>query len=324
MIDGSRREECDPVELSPADAGACLQLSIAAGWNQTAEDWWMMLTAARGFGFRAGETLVATALFLPYRFSVGWIAMVLVDAEYRRRGLASALLQRCIDAAASPGVTAMLDATADGREVYSRMGFIEGPRITRFLSPGVTGGTLHDRPATYAAFSETSIQPLTRAKHRDVVRLDGEVVGSSRDVVLSDIMHRAADRCVVLVDAGGAVKGYALGRPGRIANHIGPVVAPGLTDAIALVRHLIDRSTGSIIIDVPDMHEALQTELIESGFRPQRSLVRMARTSPNQTSPGAAANTATTAAATAATNAAAGFGFPDMTRMFAIGGPAIG
>ena len=300
MIDRSLRDECISVELSPADASACLELSAAAGWNQTGEDWWMMLTAGRGFGYRAGEALIATALFLPYRVSCGWIAMVLVEAEYRRRGLATALMQKCIGAARSAGMTAMLDATADGREVYSRMGFADGPRITRFWSPGVEQCTRQDN-------SVTSIQPLAGEMFGDVLRLDMEVMGSSRDIVLSDIMRRAADRCLVQVDAKGVATGFALGRPGRMASQIGPIVASRATDAVDLVKRVVINSTGPLIIDVPDIHEALPSELTALGFRPQRSLVRMAL-------PGARGEDRASGAAE----------FPDISRMFAIAGPAIG
>ena len=79
--------------LALAQVSAALELSAEAGWNQTIEDWKIFLAHGRVTGvFATNRRLVATAATLPYaRF--GYIAMVLVTAAFRHRGIATRLLR---------------------------------------------------------------------------------------------------------------------------------------------------------------------------------------------------------------------------------------
>src|SRR5437762_743973 len=90
-----------PLQL--ADIPAAWRLSTEAHWDQTSEDWRLMIAraplqgdAALGLATPAGQ-LVASAMTLAYGDRFGWISMVLVTEPWRGRGLASGLLRRCID-----------------------------------------------------------------------------------------------------------------------------------------------------------------------------------------------------------------------------------
>src|ERR1700744_4989605 len=111
--------------LSPEDALAGLALSDEAGWNQTLEDWRCFLLCGTVFGMRDDEgRVIATAALLPSP-PVTWISMVLVTAHWRRRGLANALMTRCIETARAHNLEPWLDATPAGAAVYRPMGFAE-------------------------------------------------------------------------------------------------------------------------------------------------------------------------------------------------------
>ena len=61
--------------LTPADVPSAMELSKAANWNQTPEDWLRVLQLA-GEGFRCVEAagkIVATASLLPYGTRLAWI-----------------------------------------------------------------------------------------------------------------------------------------------------------------------------------------------------------------------------------------------------------
>jgi GNAT superfamily N-acetyltransferase len=60
--------------------------------------------------------------------------------DYRRRGLATRLLRRCLDDIAAAGLTAALDATAPGQTVYRALGFEDLWSFTRLVA--------HRRPRT--------------------------------------------------------------------------------------------------------------------------------------------------------------------------------
>ena len=83
------------------DLAAAQGLVAEAGWNQNAADWRVFLELGQGFAVRDGERLAATAATLPYPSGFGWISMVLVGGEYRRRGDTETPYQEDVTAAAS-------------------------------------------------------------------------------------------------------------------------------------------------------------------------------------------------------------------------------
>src|SRR3954471_20248053 len=88
-----------------------LLLSEEAHWNQNEADWRFFLTKGIVFGIRDGDgRLIATAAVLRYTSNNAWISMVLVTQNWRRRGLATRLLDACLKAAAKHGLTTWLDA----------------------------------------------------------------------------------------------------------------------------------------------------------------------------------------------------------------------
>src|SRR5690606_23401290 len=128
-----------PLTLADIDAG--MALVIEAGWNQISADWRFMLSAGHGTGVRDGAgRVVATSVVLPYRPSIGWIGMVLVAGEYRKRGFATGLLRQAIEYCQAAQLAPMLDATPAGREVYRRLGFSDGETIERWRGDGVGAG----------------------------------------------------------------------------------------------------------------------------------------------------------------------------------------
>ena len=92
--------------LGEDDLDGALALSAEAGWNQVAADWLLMLRLGSGFAVRDGGRVVATALALPYPPAFGWVSMVLVHGPYRRRGLATRLVERATAALTGDGLAA--------------------------------------------------------------------------------------------------------------------------------------------------------------------------------------------------------------------------
>ncbi|NIA21078.1 MAG: GNAT family N-acetyltransferase, partial [Anaerolineaceae bacterium] len=82
------------------DVADGLELCREAGWNQVAADWRRLLDLEPGGVFVAEEAgwLCATASVISYGTRTGWIGMLMVHPDYRRRGIASALMARCIQA----------------------------------------------------------------------------------------------------------------------------------------------------------------------------------------------------------------------------------
>lgn len=237
--------------IDPARLDACLRLSGLAGWNQLGEDWRIFLDhgVVLGIDNDAG-TLVATGAVLPYD-GFAWISMVLVDPACRRQGLGTRILEGCLAETTRRGLVPLLDATEAGEPLYRGLGF--GPlfRLTRWVGQGGAGARL--RPARQADLA-----------------LDAEVFGSPRDFVLEGLKARAPQ----LAGAGG---GFVLGRPGRTATQIGPVVAEDEQHAAALIEHGLAGAEGPVLIDLVAGRPELERLLAGRGFTIQRRFLRMAR-----------------------------------------------
>ena len=244
-------------ELSPADAPAGLALSDEAGWNQTLEDWHVFLEQGTVFGMRddAGG-VIATAALLPSP-PVTWISMVLVTASWRRRGLANALMTRCIETARARGLEAWLDATWAGAAVYRPMGFAETSLALSRLRRTSGNAATH----VHRAASAATLQKLLEADRRAMGFERGEL-----------IRHFAARRGSAIYETDGAI---GLTRAGRKASQIGPVYAANATAAIALFDSILATHAGSLLIDLSTTHSEAHEFLLSRGFMFERPFARM-------------------------------------------------
>jgi GNAT superfamily N-acetyltransferase len=253
--------------LTAADAQAALPLSAEAGWNQTTADWAFMLREGSGIGLRDGaDRRVGSALALPLGERLSWISMVLVARDARRRGIGTRLLRRTIEAVREAGRVAGLDATELGRPVYLPLGFRDLYTVSRLWLDALAPS----EPALIAG----TIRPFVAAELPGIVAFDRPRSGMQRSHVLAYLLQQAAEAAFV-AEVEGGIAGYALGRPGRIAFQVGPVVADREDVAIALVSHALASLDGAAIIDVPDAHADLRAWLDRHGAVRQRGFTRM-------------------------------------------------
>ena len=242
------------VELWPDDAKAALLLSTEAHWNQTEADWLTFLTNGIVFGVRDGAQLAATAALLPYSADNAWISMVLVTASWRRRGIATRLVDACLDAARKRGLTTWLDATPAGAAVYGPLGFtptIELRRL-RLASSG---------PGAGASLETASID--------DFIARDCRTIGFERRKLLRTFHARPGSR---LVSDDGAA---ALVRDGRTARQIGPVFADDAAGALGLVNAIAKSEGGPLIIDAVHSQTDFVNGLTTAGWTIERPFQRM-------------------------------------------------
>jgi GNAT superfamily N-acetyltransferase len=244
--------------IMTADIPAGLALVSEAGWNQTAADWRFMLAAGRGRGLRDDSgRLIASSIVLPYRPGVGWVGMVLVGAAYRKRGHATRLIEDAVAYCRTAGLVPMLDATPPGREVYRRLGFADGETIERWRGQG-GGGTV-----------AAGVTDVERA-----IELDRAAFGADRSALIVDLAQRAG--APFLSFAGGTL----LGRRGRTATQLGPLLASERATALTLCERAIDAAHGPVLLDIPARETALRQLLESRGFALERSFTRMSLGAP--------------------------------------------
>jgi GNAT superfamily N-acetyltransferase len=253
-------------QLTADDLESAFTLSATAGWNQRLEDWRMLLTLAPAgcFAAVAHGRIVGTSIGINYR-TFGWIAMMLVDPEYRGHGLGAQLLQAAMDAVPS-NLPVRLDATPLGRPLYERHGFVEETSLTRLVAHAPDG-------------FPRSVETIERATASDVpeiINIDGSVFGADRTAVFDWSVTDA--RYARIGRDGDRVLGYCFGRGGRVFDHIGPVIAREEDQARALVSSVIADVPGRpVAIDAYDRQERFCDWLRSIGFRAERPLFRMAR-----------------------------------------------
>ena len=256
--------------LTLADAEGGVRLSEEAGWNQTVEDWRMMLAAAPAIGQLGDDgTLAATALVMPYGSRIGWIAMVLTTASHQRRGLATANLRWAIETCDQMGLMAGLDATPAGREVYRPLGFHDVWPLQRWVR---VRAALAGRESLTGAV----VKPANAADVDELAALDADVFGARREALLGYLLRNQSRHAWLAVENGKTV-GFVLARAGRLAHHVGPLVASDHELASALLDHALTGVEGEVTIDVPDHQPAFLRRLQDVGFAPARPFTRMIR-----------------------------------------------
>jgi len=252
--------------MTMTDVGAGMRLKDLAGWNQTSADWERFLSASPDgcFVAEAEGRVVGTVTTIAYQGRFGWIGMVLVDPEFRGRGIGTRLLNRAIENLDSRSIpTLKLDATPQGKPIYEKLGFVSEYEVERWtLARPARGTTAHT---------------LGPPRLEDVLELDGEVFGADRSALLRTLVSAAPDFTLAVREHGG-LAGYAFGRRGSVADHLGPWTAQQESVACELLDEFLARSSrDKIFVDCLKSNPFAKTLLRARGFEFSRPLTRMVR-----------------------------------------------
>lgn len=248
--------------LGEEHLAGCLALSTSANWNQNEADWRMMLAIGRGWGLSLADgTLVASTLVLPYGDKFAWVSMVLVLPEHRRMGYASRLLRVAIADLENRALTPILDATPAGREVYQHEGFRDCWTFSRLATQS---------PSSQAA--DRGVRAIRESDWAWMLELDAQAFGARRESLLRALARRLPQ--AALVSEG---KGFLLGREGREAHQLGPLVARDAETAQALLTQALRALQPPVYLDVVGHAPGLREWLEARGFWFQRPFTRMVR-----------------------------------------------
>ena len=257
--------------LGEPHLAGCLALSRSAHWNQNEADWRLMLGFGRGWGITAEDgTLAASTLVLPYGGKFAWIAMVLVLPEHRRKGFATQLLKRALDENAKSGRLSILDATPAGQEVYKQEGF-KGTWGFKRLS---LSGSPREIP------EKNNLRKMEARDWPHILDLDRKAFGGDREVVLRDLARRLPQAALV------SESGFVLGREGREATQIGPLVARDEHGAYELLCAALSSVKPPVYLDLLDSRGEIKGRLEKAGFELQRPFTRMVHTPGEARAPG--------------------------------------
>jgi GNAT superfamily N-acetyltransferase len=242
--------------LRSGDLPGAMELSRAAGWNQTIEDWETLLRLdPQGcFAIELDDRIVATTTLLCYGEKLAWIGMVLTRPEYRRMGFAKRLMQTALDRAAELKIECIkLDATAEGQPLYERLGFQSEQVIERWFC---------DQPqkTEHAKVALSHISPSPE--------VDRAAFGANRTHLLAELETRNVPTTTA--------EAYCFSRNGTNLRYLGPCVATEPQAARVVIEQTLRTSTASgwywDLLSSNKMAIELAGEL---GFVPKRRLERM-------------------------------------------------
>jgi len=231
-------------------------LSGAAGWNQIAADWMLLLRLHPDgcLGIECDGNVVATATLICHGDRLAWLGMVLTNPAYRNRGFAHRLVESALRIAEAKKIRSVkLDATDQGRSLYESLGFRKERIIERWSRTGVIPPSLNPRNPVGTPDFE----------------LDREAFGADRTQVLELL---AADGLPFVAEDG-----FAMLRPGARASYIGPCVARSPESAQSLIETCLSAGGHEWYWDLfPSNHHAMKIAE-DLNFKTERALVRMVR-----------------------------------------------
>ena len=256
--------------LAADDLDEAFGLSATAGWNQRIADWRMLLELAPAGAFTAvaGDRIVGTAIGIDYG-TFGWIAMMLVDPAWRRRGIGARLLEAAMGAV-PPEIPIRLDATPLGRPLYRHYGFEDESQLTRHVADATRSAV---EPT--GADTASNVHRLKPADLPGVIAQDDGVFGARRRMLLEWALD-GAPQYAHAIETGAGIH-YCFGRAGRLFDQIGPVVADD-ESAPALVSAAVAAAEGrAVVVDAFDRYPHFTGWLGRHGFAASRPLFRMCR-----------------------------------------------
>jgi GNAT superfamily N-acetyltransferase len=253
--------------LDHSDITAGMALKDFAGWNQTAADWERFLRASP-VGCFAAEIhgkVVGTSATIVYEDRFAWVGMVLVDPEYRKRGIGTRLLERAVEHLDKLGIpTIKLDATPQGKPIYEKMGFVPEYEIERWV--------LHREAVPLPSVARAGVPDIER-----IIEHDREIFGADRGELLRSL-HLDAPDFTLASELEGEIIGYALGRGGSHADHLGPWMAWDEPTGRDLLDEFLQRSArDTVFVDCLKNNEMARQLLLSRGFLISRLLTRMVR-----------------------------------------------
>jgi len=259
----------DGVELrrmTDADLPAAQALTDELRWPHRPADWELAFRHAEGFVAERDGQVVGTGLRFRWGPQAATIGLVIVAPAQQGRRIGHRLMSTLLDGL--DGRRVRLNATMEGRGLYERLGFVRVGELRQHQ--GIA------QPAPLVALdSGWRLRPAGASDAPVLKALDVQACGMPRDALLDELLAEAES--TVVLDQGGEVRGFGLLRRFGRGHVIGPVVAPDVDGAKALIAHLVGSNGGRFTrIDI-DLDSGLGEWLEAMGLLRVDAPVRMQR-----------------------------------------------
>lgn len=238
-------QENQTITLRPmleTDLLAAFGLSQQAQWPHRLEDWQQAGALGTGMIAEANGEVVGCALSWLWGEHRATLGLVIVAEPYRGQGIARAMLKRLMVPLADYQLH--LVASDQGKPLYQQLGFID-------LGPLAQHQCLALPPRNAEPLPKgLTLRPALPQDIALLAELDFAASGLQRQLLLVALLA-SAEQALVLELQGVAV-GFALRRRFGYGCMIGPVVAPDIAGAMALIDALCQPCNGQFVrVDTP-------------------------------------------------------------------------
>lgn len=253
--------------LGPPDLAAVLTLLEAEGWAYDAGDLDLVLKTGTLWGHidHTGSPISCAAVTL-FGERMAALGLVMVQREYRGRGLGSQLVEHAVHRVAG-AVPVGLVSNPSATALYRRLGFVPVETIVTLKRSAKSLKT----PTPPA-----STNPYHEALQTAVMAADACANGFPREDFLAAWLSKA-DRVRVAGEAHHRLSGFAVATKRGDALHVGPLTANDPDTALTLLLDLLDGYGGPVRIDLVSEQPQLIQRLRALGFRETGRSPYMAR-----------------------------------------------
>lgn len=252
------------------DIGFAYEMTVNEQWNVSRADIKCMFSYEPNGCFiaEAKGSRVAHVFTVNYG-SLGWIGLLIVEVEYRKKGIATLLTQKAIDYLLRCGVeTIKLEAVPEIADLYRKLRFVDEYDSLRFMGKS---------RKTVPLQSDSTIH-MQKEKIEEIAKFDAAYFGADRTTVLMSLCQENPDLCFASYK-GSKIVGYLMCRRAEEGYNVGPFVCEPEESQTA--RDLLGRcmrelgSETSVYLGVPAVNEGAVEILREFGFEQYSKSIRM-------------------------------------------------
>lgn len=230
--------------MTADDLPSTHKLSLAALWPHRLEDWKFILELGEGIvaESESGESgVIGTVMCWLHGPDYASLGMTIVSPDHRDQGIARELVSRALKKVGDR--TVLLHTTSNAVPLFESFGFGPNGWVHRHQ------GSVFRAPFVPLSTGER-IRPISMRDEAALADMASRSTGIPRATVIKHLLT-VAD--VVAIDRYGELIAFAALRKFGHGYVIGPVVAPDVDRAKALIAHWAGTRAGSFVrVDIPD------------------------------------------------------------------------